>query len=312
MRSSEKLPPLAALRAFEAAGRLMSFRKAGEELLITQSSVSHHIAALETSLGTRLFLRKARGVALTAKGERYHESVSRAFAIITQGAIEVRTQDCLRVSMLPSFAANWLVPRLAGFWESHPDCHIEIDPTLRLADLDTEADIAIRYGNGRWPGCETRRLMTEILAPVASPGLLGRSRSIRAPADVLAHPLLFVSRPYEWEIWAKSNGVQLNSAKIIQLQDYNVAQQAAIESNGILMGRMRLSAGKLSEGALVSLGLEPVSSPKASYWIVTRKQQSLSPAAHKFVTWLLQQAERTTEQNGGGLLAGRSELKTAS
>ncbi len=157
MRSSEKLPPLAALRAFEAAGRLMSFRKAGEELLITQSSVSHHIAALESSLGTRLFLRKARGVVLTAKGERYYESICRAFAIITQGAIEMRSQDCLRVSMLPSFAANWLVPRLPRFWKKYPNCRIEIDPTLRLADLHTEADIAIRYGNGRWPVLARRR-----------------------------------------------------------------------------------------------------------------------------------------------------------
>ena len=273
----------------------MSFRKAGEELLITQSSVSHHIAALETSLGTRLFLRKARGVALTAKGERYHESVSRAFAIITQGSIQVRSQGCLRVSMLPSFAANWLVPRLSRFWESHPNCPIEIDPTLRLADLDTEADIAIRYGNGRWPGCETRRLMTEVLTPLASPQLLGCSKSIKTPADILAYPLLFVSRPYEWEIWAKSSGVKLNSAKIIQLQDYNVAQQAAIEGNGILMGRMRLTQSKLNEGALVRLGLEAVSSPRASYWIVTRKPDALSPAADLFINWLLAEAKTATD-----------------
>src|SRR5689334_6587002 len=146
VRSSSALPPLLSLRAFAAVARLLSFRRAGEELLITQSAVSHHIRELEQNLGVKLFIRKARGVDLTPEGLEYFEFVRQAFDLIADGTSHLRRRAMksrVRVSLLPSFAANWLVPRLRRFNESHPDIELVLDPTLRLTDFaDGETDLA--------------------------------------------------------------------------------------------------------------------------------------------------------------------------
>jgi LysR family glycine cleavage system transcriptional activator len=293
MRSSATLPSLTALRVFEAVGRLMSFRKAGEELLISQSAVSHHIATLENELGTKLFLRKARGIAFTAVGETYFESITRGLAIVADASAQVRGVNHIRVSMLPSFAANWLVPRLAGFHHKFPDIRVAIDPTLQVVDLEAGgADLAIRYGDGQWPACESRLLMSEVLTPVASPALLRQKRPVTSPTDLLKLPLLFVSRPYEWELWAEARGLDLGKAEIIQLQDYNVALQAALDGAGVLMGRLRLMGNRLAEATLVQLFPEPVSARRASYWLVTaRGKRRLSAATIKFMEWLSREAK---------------------
>jgi LysR family glycine cleavage system transcriptional activator len=176
MRLSSTLPPLQSLRAFATVARLLSFRRAGEELLITQSAVSHHIRELEQNLGVKLFIRKARGVELTPEGQQYFEFVRQAFDLIASGTSALRrraTKSWVRVSLLPSFAANWLVPRLRRFNEAHPDIELVLDPTLHLTNFaGGEADLAIRYGGGRWNEVESQLLMTESLTPVASPKLL--------------------------------------------------------------------------------------------------------------------------------------------
>src|SRR5438874_1520122 len=187
------------LRAFATVARLLSFRRAGEELLITQSAVSHHIRELEQNLGVKLFVRKARGVELTSEGRQYFEFVHRAFDLIASGTSDLRrraTKSRVRVSLLPSFVANWLVPRLRRFTEANPDIELVLDPTLRLTNLAAgEADVAIRYGDGRWNEVKSQLLMTESLTPVASAELLKEGPRLSEPRDILNHPLLLALKP---------------------------------------------------------------------------------------------------------------------
>lgn len=298
MRASATLPPLHALRAFEAVARCLSFRRAGEELLITQSAVSHHIRTLEEDLGAKLFVRKARGIELTPEGERYFETVRRAFGLIASGTSDLRGRTGkarVRVSLLPSFAANWLVPRLARFTEAHPEIDLALDPTLRLADLNAgDADLAIRYGDGKWDGVDSRLLMAERLTPVASPALLQKGPPIAAPADLLKYPLLVALHPYEWETWAEAVGLDLAGVKMIKLTDFNIIVQAAIEGQGIAIGRLLLIADRLRSGALVQPCPQIVTSPRVGHWLVTAKRASLSGAAGTFADWLVHETAMTT------------------
>jgi LysR family glycine cleavage system transcriptional activator len=293
MRTATLLPTLPALRAFEAAGRLMSFRRAGEELLVSQSAVSHHIATLERELGVKLFDRGPRGVTFTLAGERYFVMVRDAFKLIAAGTADLRgsaSRARVRVSVLPSFAANWLVPRLAGLNERHPDIDFALDPTLRLADLDAgEADLAIRYGDGRWPGVESRLLMSERLTPVASPDLLRAGPVINEPKDLLNHTLLLVSRPYEWEVWANASDLDLGRARTIQLSDYNIVLQAALDGQGIAVGRLLLVGDRLRTGALAQPCPGVVTSPRVGHWLVTPKHRQPSQAAAAVMGWLLKE-----------------------
>ena len=294
MRSSATLPPLQALRAFEAVARLMSFRAAGEELLITQSAVSHHIRALEEHLGARLFIRKARGIEMTPAGEQYFETVRRAFALIATGTGELKGRagkTRVRVSVLPSFAANWLVPRLDRFAAAHPEIDLALDPTLKLANLNAdEADFAIRFGDGNWPGVDCQVLMTERLTPVASPALLRGAAADMEPRDLLNYPLLFALHPYEWEVWAEAVGLDLAAARIIKLTDYNVVVQAALEGKGIAIGRLLLVADRLRSGALVQPCKKTVTSPRVAHWLVTAQRAGPSDAARAVMDWLRAEA----------------------
>lgn len=289
MRSSPDLPPLQALRAFEAVGRLLSFRRAGEELLITQSAVSHHIRQLEEKLHTRLFVRRARSIALTQEGERYLETVTRAFALLVEGTSELThsaVRQRLRVSLLPSFAANWLVPRLSNFHAAHPEIDLQIDPTLRLVDLAAgEADLAIRYGDGRWPGGRCELLMEERLTPMLSPELAVR-QPLREPKDLLDHTLLFTQRPLDWEIWAEEVGLDLSHARTLQLTDYNIVLQAALDGQGVALGRRLLIEDRLRSGALIAPCPAVVSSPRAAYWLLMPERRRLTTAARAFAEWI--------------------------
>lgn len=302
MRASPSLPPLQALRAFEAVARRLSFRRAGEELLITQSAVSHHIRALEQDLGIRLFVRRARGVDLTPEGERYHDAVRRAFAIIAEGTAAMRGRTgraVLRVSLLPSFAANWLVPRLDDFAAAHPDIELALEPTLGLADLGAgDADLAIRYGDGHWEGCESRPLMQERLSPVVAPALLRRGPPLASLADMLAHTLLLTHRPYDWTIWADANGLDLGPARSIQLSDYNITLQAAADGQGVAMGRLLQIADRLRSGTLICPCDSVVTSVRAGHWLVTAERAKPSAAAEAFAGWLLDQATRAVAAAG--------------
>ncbi|HLY91022.1 MAG TPA: transcriptional regulator GcvA [Acetobacteraceae bacterium] len=289
---SRRLPPLAALRAFEAAGRLLSFSKAGDELLVSQSAVSHQIRQLEASLGVPLFRREVRRVSLTPEGATYFATVRRAFDLLAEGteAVAAPTKATVRVSLLASFATHWLVPRLGRFRARHPGVALALEPSIALVDLETGgADLAIRYGRGGWPGVNARKLMDEAVSPVASPALMARGPA-DAPGDLLGHELLFSYSPrlFEWESWSRAAGLDLGTARRSLLHDYNIVLQAALDGQGIAMGRRRLIRDELAAGRLVQPFALQIRGDIA-WWLVLPRRK-LGPAAQAFVDWLDEEA----------------------
>lgn len=290
---SRRLPPLAALRAFEAAGRLLSFSKAGDELLVSQSAVSHHIHALEASLGVPLFVRRTRAVDLTPEGERYLATVRQAFDLLVAGtdAVSAQTKATVRVSLLASFATHWLVPRLGRFRDRHPGIDLALDPSVGVVDIEESgADLAIRYGQGDWPGVEPRMLMPDRISPVMSPALLARGPKVERPEDLLGHDLLFsYSRKlFEWPAWTEAAGLDLATARRTLLHDYNIVLQAALDGQGVCMGRQCLIADKLAAGTLIQP--LPLSVDAGIAWWLVLPTRKPSRAAAAFLDWLTEEA----------------------
>ena len=290
---SRRLPPLAALRAFEAAGRHLSFSKAGDELLVSQSAISHHIHVLEASLGVSLFVRRVRAVDLTPEGTRYLATVRQAFDLLVAGtdAVSAQTKATVRVSLLASFATHWLVPRLGRFRERYPGIDLVLEPSVSVIDLDgSGADLAIRYGQGNWPDVDARQLMAEVISPVMSPSLLARGPKVEQPLDLLGHDILFsYSRTlFEWEAWTKAAGLDLATARRSLMHDYNIVLQSALDGQGVAMGRRRLIADRLEAGVLVQPFALSVHAGIA-WWLVLPKRKP-SRAAASFLDWLLEEA----------------------
>ncbi|MBI3503743.1 MAG: LysR family transcriptional regulator [Proteobacteria bacterium] len=290
MRPSADMPPLHALRAFEAAGRLLSFRRAAEELSISQSAVSHHVANVERFLGTRLFVRKARSVELAPAAGRFLAQVQKGFAALaaaTAGIRRMQTRERLKVSLLPSFAANFLVRRLPDFIAKEPLVDIALDPTLDLADVAASAaDLAIRYGDGAYPDVAKRLLATERLFVVASPALLAAKRRIVEPEDVRRFPLLTGLRLADWTAWSAAKDIDLGDGDFRQLTDYNIVLQAAQDGQGLAIGRQLLVDAHLRSGRLVKVFPDAVESPRVGYWLVTARHRRYSKAMTAFADWL--------------------------
>ena len=277
MGSTRPLPPLIALRAFEAAARHLSFSRAAQELFVTQSAVSHQIQKLECELGVTLFQRRTRAVALTTAGQAYFAKVHAAFELLRTGTEETRAPTAARtkltVGLLASFATRWLAPRLQAFSAAHPGIELQLRPDIALADVaGGEVDLAIRYGRGGWAGVRSRELMAERLSVVCAPTLLGGARRPRKPQDLLRYPLLasHAKLPFEWQSWATHFGVDLSGAKTVHLHDYNIVVEAALAGQGIAMGRHRLIAPQLASGALVQAVPDAVlDDPRIGWWLIT-------------------------------------------
>ena len=290
MKMPRDLPPLPALCAFEAVGRLQSFRLAAEELCIGQSAVSYHVKTLEDAAGARLFERHPRGIAFTPAGQAYFRAVAEALRRLRRATAALQPvpgAHKVRISVLPSFAAGWLVPRLPAFQAARPDIQVQVDPRLELADLDGgEVDLAIRYGHGRWRGVTSRRLLAEQLAPVASPALLRRGPTIRRPRDVASHTLLHVSRPDEWRQWAEASGVDIGQARTQHLTEYGLVLQAAVNGLGVAIGRRLLVADRLQAGQLVAPLPDWVAPAQLGYWLC-RGRRAPGRAVQAVIDWLL-------------------------
>src|SRR5918995_1110597 len=187
-----KLPPMSAIRVFEAAARHQSFTRAAEELGMTQAAVSYQIRMLEDRVGTPLFTRLPRQVVLTAKGRQLAPAVTEAFEALRDAfsGLEETVQSVLSITTLTTFASAWLVPRLGRFQQLHPDIAVQIDVSTQIVDLtQSDFDIAVRSGTGEWPGLEAQFLFPSHFTPVGSPDLL-RSADLREPADLLKLPIL--------------------------------------------------------------------------------------------------------------------------
>src|SRR3954470_18968619 len=206
-----RLPPLNALKAFEAAARHESFTRAADELCVTPGAVSHQVKALEETLGLKLFNRERQRLVITEAGRDYLAVLRDAFDRIALGTARVvqrQSSGVLTVSPSPDFAAKWLVNRLGHFAEAHPDIDLRVVATDHHVDFAREeVDLAVRHGEGKWPGVDAVRLCTERLFPVGSPKLLSGRRRTAKPADLLQFPLLRLEDWSTWTQWFAAAGV---------------------------------------------------------------------------------------------------------
>ena len=208
-RAMSKLPPLTAIRAFEAAARHESFTKAAAELGMTQAAISYQVKLLEDRVGAPLFLRQPKKVVLSEVGKRLAPQVSEAFHRLEAAFAAMRgtAEGVLSVTTVHTFATNWLVPRLGAFQLAHPDIAVRLDVSSRTLDLTREEfDIGIRGGQGAWPGHKAHRLMEGEFTPLCSPELLARSGPLKEPADLLRLPRLDAHDEW-WRQWFALAGV---------------------------------------------------------------------------------------------------------
>jgi DNA-binding transcriptional LysR family regulator len=299
--NKDSLPPLDALRVFEAAARHLSFTRAAGELFVTQSAVSKQVIALESALATRLFERKTRALALTTAGERLQRATEAAFAELRAAAAELRGGDepTVTLATTQAFASFWLIPRLADFRRSHPGIDIRISADTRLVDLERgRFDAAVRYLQDRNAPAAALRLFGDTVLPVVSPALLKKTgKPLAKPADLAQHILLVYEddkqrRPWlSWPVWLEMAGVpDLRPAGSIAFNQYEPSIRAAVDGQGVALASLALVADLLKQGKLVAPLPQRFSNPR-SYYLLLADRAATNPAVEPFRQWLARQAD---------------------
>lgn len=301
-----RLPSLNALRAFEAVSRHLSLTKAAEELHVTPAAVSHQIKALEADLGVALLKRQRRDFYLTEAAQGGLPALREAFDLLDEAVARMRSalpDRLLTISVAPSFAATWLLPRLARFKERCPEIDVRLDTTDRMVDLRRESiDVGIRFGAGNYRGLEVKQLFGDAIFPVCSPGLLQGPHPLRVPADLQHHTLLHVDwapgmpdsgieESGDWQMWLKAAGAEdlVDPSRGPRFSHTSMALQAAIRGQGVAIGSTALAGDDLAEGRLV----RPfrVSVPvNFCYYAVTTPAGAKQSKVKAFVDWLLAEA----------------------
>ena len=276
-----------ALRALEATARLRSLTRAAGELSVTHGAISHQIKGLEDELGVRLVERAGRGIRLTDEGERFAARVRVAFDELGAAVREMADRANprrLRVTTTPSFAARWLLPRLARFGTAHPDIDLDVSASMQLVDLAREnVDVAIRYGFGHWPGLHAEHLHDDAFFPVASPQLVGR-RPL-SPGDLARFPLLR-NDDEPWKPWFDAAGLDWpEPARGPGFEDAAFLIQTAIAGHGVALARAALVVDDLRTGALVRLTDVSVATPR-SYHFVCLPRDAGAPKVEALRAWL--------------------------
>jgi LysR family glycine cleavage system transcriptional activator len=298
------LPPLSALRAFEAAARLKSFSKAAVELNVTPAAISHQIHALEADLGVRLFDRRSRAVELTASARLLLPGLSDAFTGIQASVRRLHAHNdtgTLTVTASPSIAGKWLVPRLHRFQEQHPAVDVRLSATDNMVDLTRgDFDMGLRYGTGRYPGLHVELLLQNEVFPACSPRLLEDGPPLRTPDDLRHHQLIHIDQATDryplaptWPMWLKAAGVgdiPTNSGPTFSIG--YMGMDAAIAGHGVVLAYSTIAAADIAAGRLVrlfSLALPDL----FSYYIATAPGALERPKVRAFRDWLRHEADTT-------------------
>ncbi len=292
---SYRIPPFPALRAFHAAARYERLADAAKELGITESAVSHQIRNLEEFLQQRLFVRVGSGRELTPVGEQYFTGLDPAFIQLAEATRQVMgtvNDGNVSLTISPSLAVLWLIPRLAQFEATHTDIRLNLVTTSQLVDLRRDRiDLAIRYGGGRWPGVDSEFLMTELAMPVCSPTYFG-TETQADPQKALAQSRLITSSYYtdEWEEWANARRLPLPAAdNRLRFDTYEQAMEAAIQGLGLALGRSPMVDGHLADKKLVApFGMAAESGTK--YYLCQASGLDLSATAKRTARWLKEMA----------------------
>ncbi len=301
---AERLSSLNALRAFEAAARHRSFKKAAGELHVTTAAVSQQVKLLELDLGTKLLRRVDGEWQLTEAGRAGAADLTQGFESIAAGLRKIRglgRRRRLTVSVVPSFAATWLVARLDRFRQAHPDIDLLLDATMELADLGRgDADIAVRYGAGAFPDLDCERLFADDIFPVASPRLLKGPHPLREPRDLRHHTLLHLEWSWQragwpdWAMWLRSAGVrEVDAERGPRFTQHSMALQAAVEGQGVALGTTSHAADHVAAGRLVS-PFDLCMPTHFAYFVVTPPDRTKEPAIAAFRDWLIAEARRSS------------------
>lgn len=295
-----RLPPLNALRSFEAAARLGSFNKAAEELFVTPSAVSHQIKTLEEFLGVELFLRVKRRVELTPPGESYLRTIQTALDDIDDATRKLQTTSntaAINLSVAPAFLTRWLVPHMTQFQLKHPDVELRLTASLSQIDLRySDMDMAIFFGEGEWPGITSHLLREVSIVPLCSPALLAKTGSLPSAEDLLNYTLIGVSkRDHEWSELLKKAGVKDTSRrKSMTFSSTSLALGAAMEGLGIILGDKHLAERELKYGQLVQpidVNLET----KKAFYLAYEADRPLTNSMQSFRDWILDEMKSETD-----------------
>lgn len=277
--------PLNALRAFEAAARHLNFTRAAIELCVSQGAVSHQVAQLERRLGTRLFHRLPRGLALTDEGHALVPVVADAFdrvaATLDQYA-DGRFREALKVGVVGTFATGWLLQRLAGFARAHSGIDLRISTNNNRVDLAGEAlDFAIRFGDGAWHGTHAEPLLAAPMAPVCAPAVAGR---LKTPADLLHEPLLRSYRTDEWARWFAAAGLPAPVLRGPIFDSSALMATAAAAGYGVALVPAAMFARELATETLVQPFALEIDAGR--YWLTRLMSRPESDAMTLFKGWL--------------------------
>jgi len=310
-----RLPPLNALRAFEAAARHLNFSRAADELSVTPGAVSQQIQNLEDYVGAALFKRTPKGLLLTDAAQTALPALREAFDRLAEAAsLLTAAVDGRRLTLTapPSFAAKWLVPRLGAFEQAHPQVDVWLSAGIELVDLGAgEVDVAIRYGSGRYPGLEVSRLMSETVIPVVSPELL-KEQPLDTPQDLKNHVLLHDGSPDpddscpDWSMWLAARGLRgVEGMRGPRFNQSSLVIEAAANGRGVALAKRTLAQADLEAGRLVA-PLQIATAVDFAYYLVHPKAKGRLPQVKAFIGWI--EAEASAHEaallaidNGAGI-----------
>lgn len=297
-RRPKRLPPLSALRGFEAAARLGSFSKAASELHMTQSAISHQIKLLEEFFDQPLFKRINRAVELTDAGADFLETTTKSLDILAQGSYRLefyKKPGSVVVTTTPAFAAKWLIPRLPDLREHHP----VIDPWIHTTDVQdslehSEVDIGIWYGHGDWSGVEALKLFDDAVTPLYAPTMKIRGKDIEQPADLRNQVLIHVEqveRREDWRSWfSLANVEETDTVTGLNLSDTGLALECAASGQGVVLGSKILAADLIKQGQLIQ-PFELSVPTEQNYYLVSTPEKLEQTEVRQMFDWLAKQAQ---------------------
>jgi LysR family glycine cleavage system transcriptional activator len=315
MDTRRRLPPLNALRAFEAAARHLNFSRAADELSVTPGAVSQQIQNLEDYIGASLFRRTPRGLLLTDAAQTALPALREAFDRLAEAAsLLTAAVDGRRLTLTapPSFAAKWLVPRLGRFETAHPQVDVWLSADMELVDFaNGEVDLAVRYGGGPYPGLEVMRLMRETVIPVMSPEL-NLASPLNTPCELAGHVLLHDGSPDadescpDWQMWLAARGVKdVDGSRGPRFNQSSLVIEAAVAGRGVALAKRALAQDDLDAGRLIA-PMAITTSVDFAYYVVHPKAKARLPQVKAFVIWIqaeaaAHEAALATMDNGAGI-----------
>lgn len=314
--AKHRLPPLNALRAFEAAARHLSVKHAADELCVTPGAVSQMLKTLELFLGVTLFKRVNRRISLTDAGQDYLPAVRNAFRQIAEATRRVAISadtGLLTVSVTPAFAAAWLVPRLKGFQDAYPEIDLQVITSQALVDFSRDGvDVAVRHGLGRYPGLRSERVFAVELVPVAAATLVARLGTPTAPVELTRWPLVHDAERKDWHLWFQAQGIdEISSSRGPAFDDSSLLLKAVLAGQGAGLLPAAMAALDLAAGGLVKLA--DIAWPEVfAYYLVYPEISHDRPKVAAFRTWILGAAAAANEQpeSGAGGVINLSQSRT--